>query len=66
MGSEYIKKAIAWLLNVLGASGVIAGLVGFFGPAVVDFNPWLLTTTGLVILLSGYGTLNTDLDEEIS
>jgi hypothetical protein len=65
MESEYIKKAIAWVLNVLGVLGVIAGLVGFFGLVVVDFNPWLLTITGLVILLSGYGTLNTDLDEKI-
>jgi hypothetical protein len=65
MGSEYVKRAVAWLMNLLGASGVIAGLLGFFGPVVVDFNPWLLTIMGCLVMLSGYGVLHTDLDEMV-
>ena len=63
MGSEYIIKAIACLLIVNGAAGLIAGLLGFFGPLVVSVNPWLLTCLGVLILLSGYGLMTRDLDE---
>ncbi len=57
MGSEYFIKVIACLLIVIGASGVIAGLLGFFG------NPWLLTIFGSLLLLSGYGFMTRHLDE---
>jgi len=63
MGSEYLIKAIACLLILVGAAGFIAGLLGFFGPVVVSVNPWLLTSFGLVVLLSGYGLMTRDLDE---
>jgi hypothetical protein len=63
MGSEYLIKAIASLLILVGAAGFIAGLLGFFGPVVVSVNPWLLTSFGLVVLLSGYGLMTRDLDE---
>lgn len=63
MTSEYVKMAIAWMLSLLGALGVIAGLLGFFGPVVINFSPWVLTTVGFVVLLFGYGIMNTDLDE---
>ncbi|MEI9919457.1 MAG: hypothetical protein WDO14_11715 [Bacteroidota bacterium] len=57
MGSELLIKAIACLLIVFGASGIIAGLMGFFG------SPWLLTVFGSLFLLSGYGFITRDLDE---
>ena len=63
MGSDYVIKAIAWILSLLGAAGVIAGLLGFFGPVVISFNPWLLTIIGFLILLSGYGLMTKDLDD---
>lgn len=63
MGSEYFTKVVAWLLSLIGAAGIIAGLLGFFGPVVVGFSPWLLTIVGGLLLLSGYGLMNRDLDE---
>lgn len=63
MGSDYLIKAIACLLIVVGAAGFIAGLLGFFGPAIVRMSPWLLTVLGLLISLSGYGLMTRDLDE---
>ncbi|HEX8060895.1 MAG TPA: hypothetical protein VF473_08160 [Cyclobacteriaceae bacterium] len=63
MGSEYLVKAVACLLILGGAAGFISGLLGFFGPVVVSINPWLLTSLGFLILLSGYGLMTRDLDE---
>jgi hypothetical protein len=60
MGSDYLIRAIAWVLGLIGGAGVIAGLLGFFGPVVVHFNPWLLTIVGFLILLSGYGLMLED------
>jgi len=57
MGSEYLIKAIACLLILIGTSGIIAGLLGFFG------SPWLLTIFGSLFLLSGYGFMTRNLDE---
>lgn len=56
-------KVLAWLLSIVGAAGVIAGLLGFFGPVLVGFSPWILMTVGFLFLLSGYGLMNRDLDE---
>jgi hypothetical protein len=63
MGSEYLVKAIACILVLIGAAGFIAGLLGFFGPVIVSVSPWLLTSLGFLILLSGYGLMTRDLDE---
>lgn len=63
MGTDYIVKALAWVLGIIGSFGVIAGLLGFFGPAVISFSPWVLTIVGFLLLLSGYGLMNRDLDE---
>lgn len=63
MGSENMLKVVAWLLSIVGSAGVIAGLLGFFGPVVVGFSPWVLTIVGFLFLLSGYGLMNRDLDE---
>lgn len=63
MGSEYFIKVLAWVLGVMGGAAVIAGLLGFFGPVVVGFSPWLLTIVGGLLVLSGYGLMNRDLDE---
>jgi hypothetical protein len=66
MGSEYLVKVVAWLLSIIGAAGLIAGLLGFFGPvlpALVGLSPWLLTIVGFLFILSGYGLMNRDLDE---
>ena len=57
MGSGYMGKAIAWLLSLVGAAGVIAGLFGFFGVAI--------TIVSFLILLSGYGLMTADLEDEI-
>ena len=66
MESGYMVKAIAWLLSLIGAAGVIAGLLGFFGPVIISFNPWVLTIVGFIIFLSGYGLMTADLDDEVS
>lgn len=58
-------KAVAWLLSLIGAAGVIAGLLGFFGPVIISFNPWALTIVGFMVLLFGYGLMSADLDDEI-
>jgi hypothetical protein len=63
MVSEYLIKAIACLLIVIGGAGLIAGLLGFFGPIVVSISPWLLTILGFLFFLSGYGLMTRDLDE---
>jgi len=63
MGSEYVMKVGAWLLSIVGAAGVISGLLGFFGPVIVGFSPWILLIFGFLFLLSGYGLMNRDLDE---
>lgn len=63
MESEYVIKVVAWLFSIIGAAGVIAGLLGFFGPALVGFSPWILTIGGFLFVLSGYGLMNKDLDE---
>jgi hypothetical protein len=63
MRSEYLVKVLAWLLSIIGSAGVIAGLLGFFGPVLVGFNPWILFIGGVLFLLSGYGLMNRDLDE---
>lgn len=65
MGSDYMVKAIAWLLSVVGVAGVIAGLLGFFGPVVISFNPWVLTIVGSLIFFLGYGLMTADLEDEI-
>ena len=63
MESEYLIKAIACILILIGGAGLIAGLLGFFGPVIVSISPWLLTIVGFLVLLSGYGFLTRDLDE---
>jgi hypothetical protein len=60
MRSDYLLKAIAWTLGLIGAAGVIAGLLGFFGPVVISLNPWLLTILGFLILLSAFGIMMKD------
>jgi hypothetical protein len=65
MRSGYLVKAIAWLLSLIGAAGVIAGLLGFFGPVIISFSPWVLTIVGFLIFLSGYGLMTADLEDEI-
>lgn len=61
--SEYAIKVVAWVLSIIGASAVIAGLLGFFGPVVVALSPWALTIVGFLFVLSGYGLMTKDLDE---
>jgi hypothetical protein len=63
MGSEYMVKVLAWLLSIVGAAGVIAGLLGFFGPVVISLSPWISLIVGFLLLLSGYGLMTRDLDE---
>lgn len=63
MGSEYFIKVLAWLLSLIGAAGMIAGLLQFFGPVVAGFSSWPLLISGSLFLLSGYGLMNRDLDE---
>lgn len=65
MGSEYLIKAIAGLLILIGGACFISGLLGFFGPVVVSINPWFLTIAGFLVLLSGYGLMTRDLDEVV-
>lgn len=64
MHSEYVVKVVAWVLSIIGAAGVIYGLLGFFGPVLpVLVSPWILTIVGFLFLLSGYGLMTSDLDE---
>lgn len=65
MGSDYVIKVVAWLISLVGATGVIAGILGFFGPVVISFNPWVLTIVGFLVLLFGYGMMGVELDDEI-
>lgn len=65
MESQYVVKTVAWLLCILGAAGVVAGLVGFFGPVIISLNPWLLTIGGFMIFLSGFGLMTADIEDEV-
>lgn len=65
MESDYVIKVVAWLLSLAGGAGVVSGLLGFFGPNIFSFNPWVLTISGLLIFLFGYGMMSVDLDDEI-
>ena len=65
MGSDYVLKAIAWMLAIVGGAGVIAGLLGFFGPVIIRFNPWILMIVGFMVFLFGYGLMTAELDDDI-
>jgi len=65
MESGYVVKTIAWLLSLIGASGLIAGLLGFFGHAILGINPWLLFIGGFMIVLSGFGLMTVDIEDEV-
>jgi hypothetical protein len=51
MGSDYMMKAIAWLLSLVAIAGVVAGLFGFM--------------VGCIILLFSYGLTTVELEDEI-
>ena len=65
MESEYVVKTIAWLLSLIGAAGLIAGVLGFFESAIIGINPWLLTIGGFMIFLSGFGLMTADIEDEV-
>lgn len=56
-------RALAFIMAILGAVGLITGLLGVFGPRVISLSPWLLVIVGFLVFLSGYGLLRKDPDE---
>lgn len=65
MESGYVVKTIAWLLSLVGAAGLISGVLSFFGSVIVGINPWLLTIGGFMIVLSGFGLMTADIEDEV-
>jgi uncharacterized membrane protein len=50
-------KAIGIILIVLGAVGLIVGILGIFGTLSVRISPWALAIIGVLLLPSGTGLL---------
>lgn len=50
-------KALAIVLTIAGATGLILGVIGIFGPSLVAISPWALAILGLIFFVSGIGLL---------
>jgi hypothetical protein len=50
-------KIIGLILILSGAVGLVLGVLGVFGPNLVNINPWPLAILGLIFFGSGIGLL---------
>lgn len=50
-------KIIGVSLLVLGAIGLILGVIGIFGTNAVNVNPWALAILGIIFFSSSIGLL---------
>ena len=52
-----INKIVGVSLTILGAIGLILGVLGIFGSNIVNLNSWAMAILGLIFFLSGIGLL---------
>lgn len=50
-----LKKILGLLFVVIGAIGLILGIIGIFGQNLVTISPWALATLGFIFFLAGMG-----------
>ena len=50
-------KILAMILILIGAAGLVMGVLGLFGPNVVALSPWALAILGIIFFISGIGLL---------
>lgn len=50
-------KVIGLILILVGATGLVLGVPGVFGPNLVSLNPWALAILGFVFFGSGIALL---------
>jgi hypothetical protein len=67
LNRKIMIKALAMILVVVGAIGLLTGLIGVFGSNVVALSPWALTIIGFIFFTSGIGLLKRRKDtDEVS
>ena len=50
-------KILAMVLILLGAIGLVMGVLGLFGPNISALSPWALAILGIIFFISGIGLL---------
>ena len=50
-------KALALLLTLVGLVSLAMGVLGIFGPDIVDISPWALAILGLIFFSAGISLL---------
>lgn len=50
-------KILAMILILIGATGLVMGVLGIFGPNVTALSPWALAILGIIFFISGIGLL---------
>ena len=58
-------KILALVLTLGGMIGLIFGVLGLFGNAIIALNPWALTILGGVFFLSGVSMLKYRKDKPV-
>jgi hypothetical protein len=52
-----MNKAVALILIIAGAIGLVLGVLGIFGTNLVAVSPWALAILGFIFFVSGMGLL---------
>jgi len=52
-----MTKTIAVLLTLIGAVGLVLGIIGIFGSNLVSISPWALAIIGIIFFTAGIGIL---------
>ncbi len=50
-------KGLGIVLTIVGAIGLILGVIGIFGSNVVNISPWALAIIGIIFFVTGAGML---------
>ncbi|MTI21490.1 hypothetical protein E1176_10715 [Fulvivirga sp. RKSG066] len=57
-------KIFGVILLVLGAVGLVLGILGIFGSVAVGISPWALAILGLIFFTSSIGLLKRQKDTD--
>ena len=52
-----VKTIIGVILLIVGAVGLVLGLLGIFGEDIVALSPWALAILGFIFFISGISLL---------
>jgi hypothetical protein len=52
-----VKTVIGVILLIIGAVGLVLGLLGIFGEDLVTLSPWALAILGFIFFISGISLL---------